>query len=183
MSTEPVVPRSTFVTVVAWIFIVLSGFATLVAVLQNLMIWFLFQAPAFGAAMQKAGNEPGVPAFVGWISRFFYVIFLVFLAVSASMLASSIGLLQRRNWARIAFILLMALGIAWNLAGVAFGALMLWLFPAMPPMHGGAAPPFAWMMGIVMAFNVVIAIGFSALFYWIIHRLRSPAIRQEFVAS
>src|SRR6266498_453109 len=34
-------PRSSFVTVVAWIFIVLSGFATLVGALQNLMIRFM----------------------------------------------------------------------------------------------------------------------------------------------
>ena len=34
--------RSTFVSVVAWVFIVLGGFSTLIAVLQNIMIAVVF---------------------------------------------------------------------------------------------------------------------------------------------
>ena len=42
---QSIAQRSTFVTVVAWVFIVLSGFGTLISLLQNLMIQTVFTSP------------------------------------------------------------------------------------------------------------------------------------------
>src|SRR5690606_30648132 len=44
--------------------------------------------------------------------------FMGFLVVSAFAFISSIGLLRRKNWARIAFIGLMVLGVVWNLGSI-----------------------------------------------------------------
>jgi cell division protein FtsX len=53
--TSPVV-RSTFVTVVGWIFIILAGFATLISILQNVMIALVFSAPQMDVHPQA---DPG----------------------------------------------------------------------------------------------------------------------------
>ena len=184
MSTTLPAQRSTFVTVLAWIFIVLSGFSTLIALMQNAMLWFVFEgAPGVGDAMSKANQAPGIPPFFGYFFRYFPVIFAAFLLLSATTLASSIGLLLRQEWARRLFIALMAFGIAWNFAGLAFQALFLMNMPPMPPLPPAQqhfASGFHWIMGLMLVFNLLIAIGFSVLFYWIIRRLRTPEIRREF---
>ena len=182
MNTALATPqRSTFVTVLAWIFIVLAGFTTLIALLQNIMVFSMFQAPEFSDAMSKAESAPNVPPYFALLTRYVFVVFVLFLAVSATTLAAAIGLLRRRNWGRIVFIAMMGFGIFWNLAGLALMAVMMWMMP-MPPLgaHPGA-PSFAWIMGAMMVFNVLIALGFSALFAWIILKLNSPGIRAEFV--
>lgn len=181
---EHVAPRSTFVSVVAWIFIVLSGFSTLIALLQNAMVFFVFQnAPGFDEAMRHAGQAKGVPRFFPYFIRYFQWVFLAFLALSLAMLASSIGLLRRQEWARRLFIGLMAFGIFWNFAGLGLVAVFMTQMPSLPPVPPSQqqfATGFYWMLGLVVGFNVLIAIAFAALFYWIIRRLRSPEIRREF---
>jgi len=172
--------RSTFVTVLAWIFIVLSGFATFVSLMQNVMVFSIFQAPEFTDAMDKANRAPNAPPFAAFFTRYFFVFFVFIFLMSAATLASSIGLLWRRNWARIVFIVLMAFGIFWNLVGLAITGAIMWFMPGIPTGIHPAAATFAWMMGAMMVFNVVIALGFCALFFWIIRRLRSPEIRAEF---
>ena len=183
MSTMAVVPpRSTFVTVLAWIFIVLAGFATLISLMQNAMMFFMFHGAGFDQAMDVASRAPGAPPFIGLFARYFYLLFVLFLVVSASTLASAIGLLYRRNWARIVFIVMMAFGIVWNLGGLALSAFMLTVVNGFP-MHAGHGSPFALgtMVAVVMAFNVAISLAVSALFFWIILKLGSPEIRREFV--
>jgi len=183
-ATTVPVPRSTFVTVLAWIFIVLSGFATLISLMQNAMLFFMFRDAGFGQAMDKLGHAPNVPAFFFYFARYFYLFFALFLVLSAATLASSIGLLLRRNWGRILFIGLMGIGIAWNLGGLALAAVMMTVvngFPLPPGNCMGVA--LGGMVIAMMVVNVAIALAFSALFAWIIVRLRSPGIRREFVPA
>lgn len=175
--------RSTFVTVLAWIFIVLSGFATLVTLVQSVMVFAMFQAPEFSDAMAKANHAPNAPPFAAFFTRYFFVFFVFFFLVSAATLASSLGLLWRRNWARIVFIVLMAFAIFWNVAGLVISGVIMWWMPGIPTGVHAAAATFAWMIGAMMVINVVIALGFCALFFWIIRRLSSPEIRAEFVAA
>src|SRR6476620_2610152 len=121
-------PRSTFVTVLAWIFIFLAGFATLVSILQNAMVNFMFPAGEMDAAFEQVGSSERLPGFVTFMLRNMRLVFVFFLLVCVASLASSIGLLLRRGWARIAFIAIMILGVAWNLAGVALSfAFVSWL--------------------------------------------------------
>lgn len=170
--------KSTFVTVVAWVFIVLSGFGTLISLLQNLMIQTVFTSPEVVQAAQGPA-PPGAPPFAVFMLRHMVAVFVFFLLVQVLTLASSVGLLMRRNWARRLFIGVMAFGIVWNLGGLvlqfAMFSSMREQFAAIPD-----APDMrAFFIGIAIV-CVVFALGFSALFGWIAKRLMSPQVVAEF---
>ena len=102
---------SSFVTVVAWIFIAFGGLTTFISLLQNVVINTVFPTEQFRAAQSGVP----MPAAFAWIFDHVRLFFFLFLVVSATTLISAIGLLRRRNWARRAFVGILALGIAWNL--------------------------------------------------------------------
>jgi hypothetical protein len=170
------------VTVIAWIFILLAGFATLIAILQNIMIALIFPVAEMQAAATQAKNQPGVPWFASWMFSHFQVFFLLFLVVSASTLTASIGLLKRRNWARLLFVTLMALGILWNIAGLVLMFFFFSSFSDVVPANQQAADHFDVMVKIMFAVNGLMVVAFIWLFGWIIKRLVSEDIRREFSA-
>jgi hypothetical protein len=164
--------QSIFVTVVAWIFIVGSGFTTLISLMQNIMVHLMFKGDGFSEVPQ---NVPGPSAFMLENFQFF---FLAFFLVSCAVLASSIGLLLRKNWARIIFIIMLSLGVLWSLAGIAFQAVF---FSTMPDMaQDSQFADFQIMRNIMMWFTAIISITIVALFIWIIKTLLSTPIRKEF---
>jgi len=175
--------RSSFVTALAWTFIVLAGFATFISVLQALMFYFFFPADTFSQINAKELEE--MPATLRFMMRHILGFFVLFWSLSAATFVSAIALLRRKNWARLAFIALMALGIVWNLAG-------LWLqAEMMPPLPGAPAHDpraqefqahFETMMTVMKFATAVFAIAVSALFAWIIKRLASPSVKAEFDA-
>lgn len=170
--------RSTFVTVVAWIFIVLSGIGTAISILQNIMIQTMFTGPEMERALQ-APPPPGTPPFATFMADHFQLFFAAFLIASVLMLASSIGLLKRKNWARLIVVGLMMLGIAWNLGGL---VLQLTMFSSMQESFAKApgAPNMKSFMVAMAIFSALFALGMSVLFGWIIKRLLSPAVVAEF---
>lgn len=177
----PPVARSTFVTVLAWIFIVLAGFATLLSILQNIMIALVFPM----AQVQAAATQQGVPWFAAWMIEHLQVFFVFFLVASASGLAAAIGLLNRKNWARLLFIALMVLAIAWNIAGLVLAAFFYSSFPFAQVLPAGR-PEMAYfevMFRVVFAINLIVVVAFACLFGWIIKRLTSDSVRREFGAA
>ena len=184
MDDQSLPARSTFVTVVAWIFIVLAGFATVIGILQNIMIVVMFPA----SEMQQVGNQAASAHMPGYASLMFnhvQLIFFLVLLVFAATFVAAVGLLKRKNWARIGFIVLMGLGILWNLAGLIF---MFYFMGSTPDMPSDAksqvfADQFNTMRNTMFAFNLVFVGGFVALFGWIIKRLVSEETRREFTAS
>ena len=172
--------QSTFVTVFAWIFIALSGFGTVISILQNIMVQTVFRNPEVSQAMQAP--PPGAPPFTAFMVTHFQWFFLAFLLVSAFMLASSIGLLKRRNWARLSFIGLLSLAIFWQVGGL---ALQFSMFSSMREQFSAAAvqggPDMGSFFIAIAAVSVLFAVGFSVLFGWIIKRLLSPAVVAEFI--
>lgn len=181
----PAIPiRSAFVTVLAWIFIILAGFSTLIGILQNIMIQVMFSAPDMQAAMETSRQTGDVPATAQFMFDNMRWFFLFALIVFATTFVSSIGLLKRKNWARIFFIAIMTLGIIWNIGGFVFQLLMFSTIPDMPP---NASPDMHTQFNTIsIIFTVVggiMALAFSVLFGWIIKRLISPGIKQEFQAG
>jgi len=176
--------RSSFITILAWILIVMSGFAAFISILQNIMIHTLFPADQMQAAIASTKNSPNIPWFVEFMFNYFRWFVGAFLLLSLSTLVSAIGLLKRKNWARIVFISLMGFGIFWNVGGL---LLQQTMFSWMREMHtsapAGFPSEFESMATIMMIFSVVMAIGLSTLCGWIIKRLVSPAIRQEFLQA
>jgi hypothetical protein len=172
--------RSDFVTILAWLFIALSGFAVFISLMQNLFVQFIFPLEKIAGAMQtpEASRLPPVFRFMFKNIRF---ILLVFLAVTTSTLIASLGLLHRKNWARITFIGLMALGILWNLAGIILQQTMFTSFPQnLASRNIGFPVNFNLILYIIKAATAVIALGLSVLFGWIIRKLISSEIRAEF---
>jgi uncharacterized membrane protein len=184
----PATPKSTFVTVVAWIFIVLSGLATFISLLQNVMLRFM-PRDLFNSAMQDTTFAHVMPPSARFMFAHFQLVVLLFFVLSAMMLLSSIGLLRRRNWARLVFIGLLGLGIVYNIAGLVVQQSMMSSFTPPFPIDSvfGAdstfrqtTQQFTQMMAGMRVVTFIFAIGFAALFAWIIARLVSRPIREEF---
>ena len=160
--------RSVFVTVVAWVFIVLSGFAVFVSIGQNVMIW---THPGFSVPATTSGSGAG---FEGFLDKNFRLLVLGFLGVTIVMLVSSIGLLKRKNWARVSVVALLALWILWNVASLA----MIYLFSMEQGQMAADRTHNAHLF--VQLFMLVFIVSISALLVWIIHKLLSPEIVEEF---
>ena len=171
--------RSTFVTAVAWVFIVLSGFSTVIGILQNIMVQTVFRGPQFEEAMRSAPAD--MPPFAAFMFSHFQLFFLLVLLLSAFTLISSIGLLKRLNWARLCFIGVMVFGIVYQLGGLVIQFLM---FSAMREQFSAAAAQGGpdmqvFFVGIAVV-SLIFATAFCVLFGWIARKLMSPAIVEEF---
>lgn len=180
--------RSTFVTVLAWIFIGLTGFASLIGVLQNLMLQVVFIPIMQQQHLHMSqGMPPGMPVQVGWMFDHIIWFFRFFLLMSLSVLTASIGLLLRKEWARKLFIGLMGFGMIYQIAGLVF---QWWYFNVVFnhfPIPPNPKPDAEQMMQFMQSFMIVIraisalmAIGMTFLLGWIIKKLISVSIRQEF---
>jgi hypothetical protein len=172
--------RSSFVTVLAWVFIILSGFGMLISLFQNIMVWTVFNQPEVANAMSSP--PPGAPPFMAFIAGYLRWIFLAPLLVTTATLVSSIGLLKRVNPARLVFIGLMILGIAWNMGGLViqfavFGSMREQFAAFQQSADAPNMQPFLIAMEVV---SVLFAIGFSVLWGWIARRLMSREVRTEF---
>jgi len=168
--------RSGLVTAIAWILIAFAGFGILIASLQ-LMMMSVFLGRE-NTPMLPAGGPPLPPA-AEFMFRNGHWLFVGFFLLSVLGFGSGIGLLRRQNWARLAVIGLLAVGIVWNLGGA--GA-SFFLFRDFMPTE---APPefsekFEGMFTTMMVVNLAIAVAFATFFAWLIRRLASPAIRREF---
>jgi hypothetical protein len=136
------------------------------------------------APMREAETAQNMPAFARLMFAHPRLIFASFLVVSAITLISAIGLLKRKNWARLIFIGVMVFGILWNVASV---VLPFYMFSSFQPPMPERTPAdfrdsFDLMWKVMTAFTVLIAVVFAGLFAWIIKRLVSHDIKQEFLA-
>jgi len=179
-------PRSSFVTVVAWIFIVLSGFSTLIGALQNLMIRSM-PFDQLNSALQDS-TAAQLPAPARMMFSHFQLFFLVTFLLSLLMLISSIGLLRRHNWARLAFIGLLVLGIIYLLGGLvlqqSFMSSFNRSFSAAAPQDSlfrANAQHFESFVTAMRVFMIVFSLGIAGVFGWIVARLASAKVRTEFV--
>lgn len=176
--------RSTFVTVVAWTFIAIAGLTSFIAVLQALMFVFVFPADQF-PPVESANGFGDMPVFFQFMSRHIIWFFAIFWSLSVLTLVSAIGLLRRKNWARLVFVALLVVGIAWNLASIWLQEQMMSSFP-MPPVQDPHAAEFEagfeTMMTIMRFAMAAFGIAISLLLAWIVKRLVSRSVRAEFNA-
>ena len=104
--------KSTFVTALAWIGIVFSGFGTFITIVQNIMLKFLMPKLPIEQLMNEHNNSVQVPETARFMFQHFDLFFLAMFLASLFVLIASIGLLKRKNWARVAFIAILAIGQA-----------------------------------------------------------------------
>ena len=179
-TTKISLQKSTFVSVLAWIFIVLGGFATFMSILQNIMLHYFFPKNEMNQTLQQAGQNQQMPALAEFMFNNFDVLFILFFVISAISLISAIALLKRKNWARIVFIVLMSFGIAWNVFGL---VLQFTMFSSSNEFTGGQAPPpeFQNMMQFMKIASIIMVVAISALFGFVIKKLCSKKIKTEFI--
>lgn len=176
-------PRSTFVNVVGWIFLVFSGLGVLVGILQNIMVHTVFP-PGIFEQIASEPPSPGMPAITLWLFGNFKLLFALMLLMSTVHFVAALGLLRRWNWARLLFIGLMVLGIVSNLGGLAFqGVMMSHMHDTFSGLHQARPehmPDLRWLLIGIGVFSVAMALAFSALYAWIIKRLLSAPVVAEF---
>jgi hypothetical protein len=180
-SNSIAVTRSGFITALAWSFIILAAFATLITLLQNILLALMFPMEEMRAALREMQKSQPMPAFFVLVFENFQLVFALALASSVVTLVAAIGLLKRRNWARLLFIVILAFGVVWNLAGLATPFYMNALIPEIP----GHAPPgvednFKLVWHIMIGFITLTCLVFAALFAWVVKRLLAGDIKREF---
>ena len=164
--------RSIFVTVVGWIFIVLSA----IGVLQGLLFLFIpFDKIMAQAQLQAPAGRPAAdPALMTSIMHGMIFFFLV---VELWVLLSSIGLVLRKAWARISFIIICSIGVFFSSLYVLLGL----LGRNMPMNQAANAPPgMADFMHGMMTVMAVMGAIFAVLFIFIIYKLNTGKVVEEF---
>jgi hypothetical protein len=168
--------RSLFVTATAWVFIILAAVASASALVQN---------AAVASLMPGMPPNHSLPLLTGILIGYLPWVVGFGLVVSLSTLASAVGLLLHLDWARRSFIGLMAFTIFANLLG-------LWLqqevlqsvvsstlsSAAIPERALGVFGGFVTAARVMAVMMTLVGCGFLG---WIIRRLMSATVRQEFV--
>ena len=170
--------RSLFVTTTAWVFIVLAALTSVSALVQNAAVASLMPG------LHLATDRNPLPLFTGLLLGYLPWVVGTGLVMSLATLASAIGLLLRLDWARRSFIALLVVAIVANLLG-------LWLqhevvqsvvsntlsSVAIPQQAMGVFGGFVTAARVMAVLMTLVG---CALLGWIIRRLMSPTVRQEF---
>lgn len=167
-------PQSGFVTAVGWTFVVLGTLLLCIAVVQNLLF------AAFAPFQADIASWEVFPPSARWVLVNLRWMLLANLALGVVTIAASIGLVRRREWARVVFVALMALGVAWNL-GVAwlqydFTSALQARVMATNPTDAG----FSAFIILIRVLSFGFAATFCGLFGWIGYRLLQPDVGAEF---
>lgn len=180
--TAPDTPvrRSTFVTVLAWLGIVWFGFCTLMVGAESFLFKPLFEKGVMGQMPVAPGATPLSPEALKASGQFMQVIFLAFAAVMALGVVTSIGLLHRRNWARILTIVYLVLNGAFALLGVASGLIMGSIPMTSPPPEFPSGAQWDAMMGVMRTLFIALGILVALVCGWLIYKLLSKPIQAEF---
>jgi hypothetical protein len=169
--------RSRFVTATAWVFIVLGALASACALVQQAAVSSLLPG------LELHGVAP-LPLLTGWLIGYLPWVAGAGFVLSLLTLASAIGLLLRLDWARRTFIGLLVFAIVANLLG-------LWLqqevVQSVVHQTLAAAPLPTQVLGVFGGFvtaarvlAVMMTLAACGLLAWIIGRLMSASVRQEF---
>jgi hypothetical protein len=169
--------RSPFVTLVAWAFIGVAALASASALVQSAEV-------ASVLPQWRAASHAAMPAATAFLLKYLPWLMGAGVVVSLALLACAIGLLMRLEWARRAAIVVLALAVAANLGGlwlqheVVHALLRVTLQgSAIPQAAVGLFDGFAaatQVMGVL--FTLACCIGLV----WLIRRLNSDVVRQEF---
>ena len=175
--------RSSFISGLAWTCIACAALGALIVGAQLVAVSTVFPAEEMRAVLRELEKSLPLPAFVGYAFDHLRALLDVLLALCLVTLIASLGLLARRDWARVAFILLSLLTALWNLAGAV--APLFFLFEPLPFI--GSLPPelrggFEIMIRTGLWASIGMGLVFAGLFVWLAKRLAADDIRREFGA-
>ena len=181
--------KTPFVTIIAWVFIALSTMILMTAIIQFIAVAFLnFGVTQSGdvyslvvTELKKGLKDSNTLELALLAFRYAWVIVTVIFIYAATLLWTSIALLRRREWARKTMIVLLVIAIFYELTDLVWqfyvmNSTMAPLMKEMPGLGGG-------MMAIILGVVTIMVLAFCALFVWVIIKLRSEKIRQEFATQ
>lgn len=181
-ATSSATPRpSQFVTVMAKISVVLGIAATAYALLQAVVIALLFGSESLKGAIAEIPAE-GLPPFADWLIAHLPAMGWSFVLMSGIFLATSIGLLKRHEWGRLAFIAFMVAGAAANFLGVWLLVVVFDWLQTLPISTETASlrAELAQLRAVSLVMTAGSAVLFAALHGWIVYQLCTPSVRAEF---
>jgi hypothetical protein len=175
-------PKSAFVTGVAWVFIALSSAILILTLLQGILA--VLVAPSGpGRIVMPPLPQDQIP----FLARYIFENprgFAISIGILSTLsLATSIGLLKRKNWARIVLIGILASAILWGILGVFMQFQMLLTMLATEGVRPPVKASTEATLIVIAALSSAIAIGSALLFGWLINRLCTSTIRAEFVGN
>lgn len=182
-SPTPTAPaqRSSFVTSLAWLMIVPSVLGVLITTLQNVMITTVMPMDQMMLPSELEAEQ--MPAFAVFMFEHMRTLLAAFWLMTVVSLASGIGLLKRKEWARLAVIALLALSILMNLGGLYVQQSFLSSVPAIVNTPPEFREQFDGMAAAMWNVSIAMALGFSAVSAWLIWRLASESVKAEFAAE
>jgi hypothetical protein len=164
--------RSRFVTITAWVVIVFAAVGAVEAAVHHATL------------MSLAPRGSGLPPVSGLVVRHLPWFTGAGFALSLATLGCAVGLLLRLDWARRIFIGLLALAITANLGGlwiqheVVHSVVTATLSVA--PLPPQALDVFGGFVTAARALAAAMTLAACVLLGWMIRRLMSPSVRQEF---
>jgi hypothetical protein len=168
--------RSLFVTLTAWVFIVLAALATASAVIQNAAVASIL--PGLRA------SAPQLPLLTGFLLGYLPWVMGAGVVISLATLVSAVGLLLRVEWARRVFIGLIAFAIVANLLGLWLQHELVQSVVSSTLSTTRLAPEalgvFGGFVTATKVMAIVVTLAACALLVWVIRRLMSASVRQEF---
>jgi hypothetical protein len=111
-------PPSQFVTAIAWLGIVSGALGTLGAAVNTIEVIFSSAAEIGEARAAVTAAAGHLPATVQWTMDHVHLVVFLMLVGSVVSLLTSIGLLRRREWARVAVVWFLGLSAVTAFAGL-----------------------------------------------------------------
>lgn len=179
-NNSELVPKSNFIIVLSSISIALGCYAMYICIIQFFVMHhkFLKEQEIYLANQLAEQATIALTSDQLMISKSYFS-FLFFFIFSATLVVAAVALLKKMNWARILFIILMFLGIAWIVIEL---ILQFTYFGSMQDISGeNALHNFGVTKQTFPIAYLILAVGISALFGFIIKKLFSQKIRDEFV--
>jgi hypothetical protein len=170
-------PRTPYVDWLAWIAVAGAAVGALICLPRA--AWFDLLAARAGAGEALSG--PALQFVLGLWPAIAAGLLLLF----ALGLVAGLGLLRRRNWARVLLVVLLALGATASVALLLAQLLLDWRLPLLPVpapagLEAAAALNLAWMLAMLRAVLDAGALGFALVCGWFIRYLNSRPVRAEF---
>ena len=165
---------SRFVNLVGWAAIVMAALVAVIAGLQY----------AHVASMLPQWQQRPLPLVSAWLLRDLPWVLGAAAVLSLLLVAAAIGLLLRLDWARRTFIALVMTAIAVHLGGLwlQHELVQVLVLDSMPP---GSVPAavvglFGGLATAAQVLAMMVTLAACMLLAWVIARLRSEPVRQEF---
>ncbi len=162
-------PRTTLISVFGWVMLVVGALTTAVSTINLVLLSWM--ASENGGELIPAEDLAELPPLFSWTVDNLIPVLGFMIVSSVFMAVAGFGVVRRQNWGRLLSIILLAGSIVGGFVTAWFG------------MRTSAEMAEDLQLGLVLvtAYNIGLAVLTAALHGWIIWKLRTPAIRSEFV--